>query len=132
MRETFITNGPDADVMVVYAKLDEGDGTPVRDRQVLTFVLDNGMEGLTQGKAFKKVGMMSSPTGELFFDNVRLGMDRLLGGSTALEKGPKAADGQDGDHSAQRPEHGGLGDRAHPRGEAPEPLRGAGDQTVLD
>jgi hypothetical protein len=41
--KTFITNGPYADVIVVYAKLDEGDGTPVRDRQVLTFVLDKGM-----------------------------------------------------------------------------------------
>ena len=43
------------------------------------FVLDAGMPGLTQGKPFKKMGMMSSPTGELFFDNVRLTPDRLLG-----------------------------------------------------
>jgi alkylation response protein AidB-like acyl-CoA dehydrogenase len=78
-QKTFITNGPDADVIVVYAKLDEGDGAPQRDRKVLTFVLDKGMEGLSQGKAFKKMGMMSSPTGELFFDDVRLGRDRLLG-----------------------------------------------------
>ena len=79
-QKTFITNGPDADVIVVYAKLDEGDpSTAKRDRKVLTFVLDRGMPGLTQGKAFKKMGMMSSPTGELFFDNVRLGRDRLLG-----------------------------------------------------
>lgn len=78
-QKTFITNGPDADVLVVYAKLDEGDGTPMRDRRVLTFVLDKGMPGLTQGKAFKKMGMMSSPTGELFFDDVHLEADRLLG-----------------------------------------------------
>ena len=78
-QKTFITNGPDADTIVVYAKLDEGDGADKRDRKVLTFVLDAGMPGLTQGKAFKKMGMMSSPTGELFFDNVRLGKDRLLG-----------------------------------------------------
>ncbi|KAA1421819.1 acyl-CoA dehydrogenase [Nocardioides humilatus] len=78
-QKTFITNGPDADVIVVYAKLDEGDGTPIRDRKVLTFVLEKGDEGLVQGKAFKKMGMMSSPTGELFFDDVRLGPDRLLG-----------------------------------------------------
>ena len=50
-----------------------------RNRPVLTFVLDSGMPGLTQGKPFKKMGMMSSPTGELFFDNVRLTPDRLLG-----------------------------------------------------
>ncbi|ODR13698.1 acyl-CoA dehydrogenase family protein [Mycolicibacterium porcinum] len=89
-QKTFITNGPYADVLVVYAKLDEGDRTSTgssrerssqdrRDRPVLTFVLDAGMPGLTQGKPFKKMGLMSSPTGELFFDNVRLTPDRLLG-----------------------------------------------------
>ncbi|OXR45338.1 Acyl-CoA dehydrogenase, short-chain specific [Nocardia cerradoensis] len=78
-QKTFITNGPYADVVVVYAKLDEGDGTDRRDRKVLTFVLDKGMEGFTQGKPFQKMGLHSSPTGELFFDNVRLGRDRLLG-----------------------------------------------------
>ena len=77
--KTFITNGPYADTIVVFAKLDEGDGTPMRERKVLTFVLDKGMEGLTQGPPFKKMGMMSSPTGELFFDNVRVSRDRLLG-----------------------------------------------------
>jgi acyl-CoA dehydrogenase len=94
-QKTFITNGPDADVLVVYAKLDEDDGIPIRDRRVLIFVLDKGMAGLTQGKAFKKMGMMSSPTGELFFDSVRLGPDRLLGGPAVLERGSKVADGRD-------------------------------------
>lgn len=84
-QKTFITNGPYADVLIVYAKLDEGDGTPSRDRQVLTFVLDSGMDGLTQGAPFQKMGLGSSPTGELFFDNVRLTPDRLLG-----ETEPKA------------------------------------------
>jgi len=82
-QKTFITNGPYADVLVVYAKLDDGDASPdkvdKRNRPVLIFVLDAGMPGLTQGKPFKKMGMMSSPTGELFFDNVRLSPDRLLG-----------------------------------------------------
>lgn len=82
-QKTFITNGPYADVIVVYAKLDEGDPSAdkqdKRNRPVLVFVLDAGMPGLTQGKPFKKMGMMSSPTGELFFDNVRLTPDRLLG-----------------------------------------------------
>ncbi|MBF6250136.1 acyl-CoA dehydrogenase family protein [Nocardia farcinica] len=76
--KTFITNGPYADIIVVYAKLDEP-GVDRRDRKVLTFVLDKGMEGLTQSKPFKKMGVHASPTGELFFDNVRLGRDRLLG-----------------------------------------------------
>ncbi|WP_326955709.1 acyl-CoA dehydrogenase family protein [Amycolatopsis sp. NBC_01286] len=78
-QKTFITNGPHADVVVVYAKLD--DGSSPRDRPVLAFVLDRGMPGFVQGKAFKKMGMMSSPTGELFFDDVRLGPDRLLSSS---------------------------------------------------
>ena len=78
-QKTFITNGPDADVVVVYAKLDEGDGADKRDRKVLTFVLDRGMEGFVQSKPFRKMGIHSSRTGELFFDNVRLGRDRLLG-----------------------------------------------------
>jgi alkylation response protein AidB-like acyl-CoA dehydrogenase len=79
-QKTFITNGPYADVLVVYAKLDGGDSSvDKRNRPVLVFVLDAGMPGLTQGKPFKKMGMMSSPTGELFFDNVRLSPDRLLG-----------------------------------------------------
>src|ERR1700712_3484416 len=60
-------------------------------RTLLVFVLDAGMPGLTQGKPFKKMGMMSSPTGELFFDNVRLGPDRLLGGSEQHGEG----DGRD-------------------------------------
>jgi alkylation response protein AidB-like acyl-CoA dehydrogenase len=84
-QKTFITNGPYADMLVVYAKLAEdtvGDSDLVRrNRPVLVFVLDAGMPGLTQGKPFKKMGMMSSPTGELFFDNVRLTADRLLGES---------------------------------------------------
>jgi alkylation response protein AidB-like acyl-CoA dehydrogenase len=91
-QKTFITNGPNADVLVVYAKLDEGDSSvDKRNRSVLVFVLDSGMEGLTQGKPFKKMGMMSSPTGELFFDNVRLSPDRLLGESEQHASG----DGRD-------------------------------------
>jgi alkylation response protein AidB-like acyl-CoA dehydrogenase len=80
-QKTFITNGPDADVVVVYAKLDKGDGADKRDRKVLTFVLDRGMEGFVQSKPFRKMGIHSSRTGELFFSNVRLGRDRLLGES---------------------------------------------------
>ncbi len=82
-QKTFITNGPDADVVVVYAKLNEdeaGDSSSnKRDRKVLTFVLDRGMEGFVQSKPFSKMGIHSSRTGELFFNNVRLGRDRLLG-----------------------------------------------------
>ncbi|MEU6564625.1 acyl-CoA dehydrogenase family protein [Nocardia nova] len=90
-RKTFITNGPYADVTVVYAKLDEEDGTDRRDRKVLSFVLDKDMPGFTQSAPFKKMGMNSSPTGELFFENVRLTPDRLLGESESPAKG----DGKD-------------------------------------
>ncbi|MGF0317389.1 acyl-CoA dehydrogenase family protein [Nocardia fluminea] len=90
-RKTFITNGPHADVTVVYAKLDEEDGTDRRDRKVLTFVLDKGMPGFVQGPAFKKMGMNSSPTGELFFENVRITPDRLLGET----ENPAKGDGKD-------------------------------------
>ncbi|MFC4125692.1 acyl-CoA dehydrogenase family protein [Nocardia rhizosphaerae] len=86
-RKTFITNGPHADVTVVYAKLDEQDGTDRRDRKVLTFVLDKGMPGFVQSPAFKKMGMNSSPTGELFFENVRITPDRLLGETENPAKG---------------------------------------------
>ncbi len=94
-QKTFITNGPDADVVVVYAKLHEGaagDANP-RDRKVLTFVLDRGMEGFVQSKPFRKMGIHSSRTGELFFSNVRLGRDRLLG-ETEGEGANESGDGR--------------------------------------
>lgn len=77
-QKTFITNGPYADTVVVYAKLDDG-ATAARDRKILTFVLEAGLPGFTQGPPFRKMGFHSSPTGELFFDDVRLAADRLLG-----------------------------------------------------
>ncbi|OBA37639.1 MULTISPECIES: acyl-CoA dehydrogenase family protein [unclassified Gordonia (in: high G+C Gram-positive bacteria)] len=101
-QKTFITNGPYADTIVVFAKLDEGDGTPMRERKVLTFVLDKGMEGLTQGKPFKKMGIMSSPTGELFFDNVRLGRDRLLGETEDVGSGSRGDSGVKAGFTAER------------------------------
>ena len=64
--KTFITNGPYADTVVFYAKLDDGSDADPRDRKVLTFVLDRGLEGFEQSKPFRKMGLHSSPTGELF------------------------------------------------------------------
>ncbi len=90
-RKTFITNGPDADVIVVYAKLDEGDDVPLRDKKVLAFVLEKGMPGLIQSKPFKKMGMMSSPTGELTFDGVRLTKEFLLGETEETSDGRESA-----------------------------------------
>ncbi len=75
--KTFITNGPYADTTIYICKLDEGNDP--KDRKVLHFVLDKGMEGFTQSKPLRKMGMHSSPTGELFLSDVKVGMDRLLG-----------------------------------------------------
>jgi alkylation response protein AidB-like acyl-CoA dehydrogenase len=89
--KTFITNGPYADTIVFICKLEEED-VPARDRKVLTFVLDRGMPGLTQSKPMRKMGLHSSPTGELFLQDVRAGRDRLLGESEtqASRSGAKA------------------------------------------
>ncbi len=75
--KTFITNGPYADTIVFICKLDEGNDP--KDRKVLTFVLERGTPGLTQSKPMRKMGLHSSPTGELFLDDVRVGRDHLLG-----------------------------------------------------
>jgi hypothetical protein len=77
--KTFITNGPYADTIVFYAKLDDGSDTNLRQRPVVTFILDKGLPGLEQSKPFRKMGLHSSPTGELFLTDVRVGKDRLLG-----------------------------------------------------
>ncbi len=82
--KTFITNGPHADTIVFICKLDE-EGVDPRDRKILNFVLDRGMTGLEQTKPLRKMGLHSSPTGELFLHDVRCGIDRLLGGEKALE-----------------------------------------------
>lgn len=70
-QKTFITNGPGADVFLVYAKV--GDG-------VSTFIVERDQPGVTVGPAFKKMGMRDSPTSEVFFDDVHLGAEHLLGG----------------------------------------------------
>src|ERR687898_258080 len=75
--KTFITNGPFADTTVFICKLDEGNER--EDRKVLHFVLDKGMAGFEQSKPLRKMGLHSSPTGQLFLTDVRVGRDRLLG-----------------------------------------------------
>jgi len=75
--KTFITNGPYADTIVFICKLDDG-GDP-KHRKVLSFILDKGTPGLTQSKALRKMGLHSSPTGELFLEDVHVGPERLIG-----------------------------------------------------
>ncbi len=79
--KTFITNGPYADTIIFICKLDEGDGAPQRERKMVGFVLDKATPGLTRSKPMRKMGLHSSPTGELFLQDVRVGRDRLLGES---------------------------------------------------
>ncbi len=83
--KTFITNGPYADTIVFICKLDEGNDPS--ERKILSFVLDKGMPGLEQSKPLRKMGMHSSPTGELFLDDVRVGIDRLVGETEDVSKG---------------------------------------------
>ncbi|MEI7591607.1 MAG: acyl-CoA dehydrogenase family protein [Actinomycetes bacterium] len=83
--KTFITNGPFADTIVFICKLDEGN-LPA-ERKILSFVLDSGMPGLVQSKPLRKMGMHSSPTGELFLTDVRVGIDRLIGGTEDVKSG---------------------------------------------
>lgn len=86
-QKTWITNGPCADTIVLYAKLDDGAGGSFRDRPVLTFVLDSAMAGLDQSRPIRKMGQHSSPTGDVFLRDVRVGRDRLLGGSESTAGG---------------------------------------------
>jgi alkylation response protein AidB-like acyl-CoA dehydrogenase len=76
--KTFISNAPYADTLVFICKLD--DGTPPAERKILTFVLDKGMPGLWQSEPLRKMGLHSSPTGELRLDDVEVTPDRLLAG----------------------------------------------------
>lgn len=78
--KTFITNGPYADTMIFICRLDE-EGVAPAQRKIISFILDKGMPGLTQSKPFKKMGIHSSPTGELFLQDMVVGKDRLLGGT---------------------------------------------------
>src|SRR5688572_14255700 len=83
--KTFITNGPYADTTVFICKLDEGN--PPAERKVLSFVLDKGMPGFEQSPPLRKMGMHSSPTGQLFLSDVRVGKDRLIGETEDVPSG---------------------------------------------
>jgi len=99
--KTFITNGPYADTTVFICKLDEGN--PPESRKVLSFVLERGMPGFVQSKPLRKMGMHSSPTGELFLDDVRVGRDRLIGETEDLPAG-----GRDGAKATFQQERSGV------------------------
>ncbi|WP_019672219.1 isovaleryl-CoA dehydrogenase [Psychrobacter lutiphocae] len=76
----WITNGPDADVMVVYAKTNPELGA----KGITAFLVEKGMEGFGTAQKLDKLGMRGSHTGEMIFNNVFVPEDNILGG---LNKG---------------------------------------------
>src|SRR5690606_34088942 len=79
-QKTFITNGSNADLVVVAATTDPDAGA----RGITLLVVERGMEAFTRGRNLEKAGMHAQDTAELFFDDVRVPVTNRLG----------AADGQ--------------------------------------
>ena len=73
--KTWITNGPDADVLVVYAKTDPEAGS----RGISAFLIEKGMPGFSTGQKFDKLGMRGSNTCELVFENCIVPVENMLG-----------------------------------------------------
>ena len=73
--KTFITNGWHADLVIVVAKTDPGAGA----KGTSLLLLERGMPGFEKGQRLKKVGMKAQDTSELFFDNVRVPKENVLG-----------------------------------------------------
>ncbi|WP_255770292.1 acyl-CoA dehydrogenase family protein [Pseudarthrobacter sulfonivorans] len=73
--KTFITNGAYADLVVVAARTTPGS----RSKGISLFVVEAGMAGFERGKTLDKVGQPEAATAELYFDNVRVPHENLLG-----------------------------------------------------
>jgi acyl-CoA dehydrogenase len=73
--KTFITNGVNADYVVVAAKTSDGP----RHRNISLFIVETGWDGFSVGKKLDKLGWRSSDTGELYFENVEIPKENLLG-----------------------------------------------------
>jgi isovaleryl-CoA dehydrogenase len=71
----WITNGPDCDVLVVYAKTDPQMGA----RGMTTFIVEKGMKGFSVAQKLDKLGMRGSHTGELVFEDVEVPAENVLG-----------------------------------------------------
>ena len=71
----WITNGPDADVLVVYAKTDPAAGS----KGITAFLVEKTMKGFSTSLHFDKLGMRGSNTAELIFDNVAVPFENVLG-----------------------------------------------------
>ena len=72
----WITNGGDADTLVVYAKTDVNAGP----RGITAFIIERGMKGFSHGSHLDKLGMRGSNTYPLFFDDVEVPEENVLGG----------------------------------------------------
>ena len=72
----WITNGPSADTLVVYAKTDPDDGA----RGITAFLIEKGMAGFSTAQKLDKLGMRGSDTCELIFDDCRVPRSQVLGG----------------------------------------------------
>ncbi len=72
----WITNGPDADTMVVYAKTEPEMGA----RGVTAFIVEKGMKGFFTAQKLDKLGMRGSHTGEMVFQDVEVPEANILGG----------------------------------------------------
>jgi acyl-CoA dehydrogenase len=81
--KTYITNGWHSDLVIVVAKTNPAAGA----KGTSLFLLEAGTPGFTKGKPLHKLGLKAQDTCELFFDNVRLPADSLLGGPDFLNKG---------------------------------------------
>jgi acyl-CoA dehydrogenase len=73
--KTFITNGQHAGVVVLAAKTDAKAGA----KGTTLFTVDTALPGFKRGRNLDKIGLHSADTSELFFDNVRVGKDQVLG-----------------------------------------------------
>ena len=72
----WITNGPDADTLVVYAKTEPELGA----RGITAFLIEKGMKGFSVAQKLDKLGMRGSHTGELVFQGVEVPAENILGG----------------------------------------------------
>ena len=73
--KTFITNGWNCDLVIVVAKTDPARGA----KGTSLLIVDTSMQGFTKGKRLKKMGLKGQDTAELFFDNVEVPAQNLLG-----------------------------------------------------
>jgi acyl-CoA dehydrogenase len=81
--KTFITNGWHADLVIVVAKTNPAAGA----KGTSLLLIERGMPGFSVGKRLKKMGLKAQDTSELFFDNVRVPAENLLGGAALENKG---------------------------------------------